>query len=63
MKLTLERQIPLVFGIVILLLVIIIFFAFRSMNSLSDALTRNELTQEVISQLDETLILALASGN
>lgn len=59
MKLTLERQIPLVFGIIILLLAIIIFFAFRSMNSLNEALGWEKRTQELLLQLDETFILML----
>lgn len=59
MKLTLERQIPIVFGIAILLLVIVVFFAFSSMNSLTDALKWEKHTQEVLSQLDETLNLAV----
>jgi PAS domain S-box-containing protein len=55
MKLTLERQIPLVFGIAILLLIIVVFFAFRSMNSLTRAMGWEKETQEVILQVDETL--------
>ena len=56
MKLTLEKQIPLVFCIAILLLVIIGFFAFRSMNTLSEALKWENHTQEVLLELDEILI-------
>ncbi len=56
MKLTLEKQVPLVFCIAMLLLVIIGFFAFRSMNTLSEALKRENHTQEVLLELDETLI-------
>ena len=59
MKLTLEKQIPLVFGIVILLFAIIIFFAFSSMRSLKKALEWEKHTQEVVLQLDETFILML----
>jgi PAS domain S-box-containing protein len=59
MKLTLERQIPLVFGIAILLLAIVVYFAFRSMNSLTETLKFEKRTQEVLSQLDETLNLAV----
>ncbi|HEY0428899.1 MAG TPA: CHASE3 domain-containing protein [Pyrinomonadaceae bacterium] len=57
MKLTLERQIPLVFAIAILLLIIVVFFAFRSVDSLSGAVTWEKHTREVITQLDETLNL------
>lgn len=59
MKFTLEKQIPVVFFIVILVLAIIIFFAFDSMNSLSKAQKWEKQTQEVLSQLDETFILML----
>jgi PAS domain S-box-containing protein len=59
MKLTLERQIPLGFIIAIFLLAIIIFFAFRSMNSINEALKWEKHTQEVLLQLDETLILMI----
>ncbi len=65
MKLTLERQIPLVFSIFILLLTIIVFFAIRSTNSLNESLKWEKHTQEVLLQLDETLLLTLdaeASG-
>ncbi len=57
MKLTLERQIPLVFAIAILLLIIVVLFAFRSLGSLTDAVKSEKHTLEVISQLDETLNL------
>ncbi len=57
MNLTLERQIPLVFAISIILLVIIVFFAFRSVNSLGESLKWEKHTFEVITQLDETLEL------
>jgi PAS domain S-box-containing protein len=57
MKLTLERQIPLVFTIAILLLIIVAFFAYRSTNSLNESLKLEKHTQEVLLQLDETLIL------
>jgi PAS domain S-box-containing protein len=59
MKLTLERQIPLGFIIAIFLLAIIIFFAFRSLNSMSEAMKVQKHTQEVLLQLDETFILML----
>jgi PAS domain S-box-containing protein len=59
MRLTLERQIPLVFAIALILLIVIIYFAFRSMNSLGDALRLQKHTHAVLSQLDETLILAV----
>jgi PAS domain S-box-containing protein len=59
MKLTLERQIPLVFAIAILLLIIVVFFAFGSMNSLTRALSWEKHTQQVLSQLDETLRLVI----
>jgi len=57
MKLTLERQIPLVFVIATLLLVVIVFFAFRSMNSLGETLRWEKHTYGVINQLDDTLVL------
>ena len=57
MKLTLERQIPLVFTIAILLLIIVAFFAYRSTNSLTESLKLEKHTQDVLLQLDETLIL------
>jgi PAS domain S-box-containing protein len=57
MKLTLERQIPLVFVIATLLLVVVVFFAFRSMNSLGEALKLEQHAREVIHQLDVTLSL------
>lgn len=59
MKLTLERKIPLGFIIAIFLLVIIIFFAFRSINWINESLYWEKHTQEVISQLDEILILTV----
>ena len=59
MKLTLERQIPLGFIIAVFLLAAIIFFAFRSMNSVNEALKLEKHTQEVLLQLDETLILMI----
>ena len=59
MKLTLERQIPLGFIIAVFLLAAIIFFAFRSMNSVNQALKLEKHTQEVLLQLDETLILMI----
>ena len=59
MKLTLERQIPLVFTIAVILLAIVVFFAFRSMDSLNKAVTWEKHTQDVLLQLDESLILLL----
>lgn len=59
MKLTLERQIPLVFTIAIILLAIVVFFAFRSMSHLNKAIEQEKHTHEVLTQLDETLILLL----
>jgi PAS domain S-box-containing protein len=59
MKLTLERQIPLVFGIAILLLIIVVFFAFRSIDSVAEAIRLEKHTQQVIGKLDETLTLAV----
>ncbi|MDQ2746253.1 MAG: CHASE3 domain-containing protein, partial [Acidobacteriota bacterium] len=59
MKLTLEKQIPLVLGIAVLLLAVIIFFAVRSSNSLNESLKLEKHTQEVLLQLDETLLLSL----
>lgn len=59
MKLTLERQIPLVFTIAIILLAVVVFFAFRSMSQLSQAIKSEKHTHEVLTQLDETLILLL----
>ncbi|MGI8788764.1 MAG: CHASE3 domain-containing protein [Pyrinomonadaceae bacterium] len=57
MKLTLEKQIPLVFTFAIILLIVIVFFAFRSMNSVNEAVKWEKHMQEVLSQLDETLTL------
>lgn len=59
MKLTLERQIPIVFTIAILLLAVVVFFAFRSMYSLSEAIGWEKHTQQILLQLDETLILMI----
>ncbi len=59
MKLTLERQVPLVFSIAILLLIVIAFFAYRSINSLTESLMWEKHTQQVLLQLDETLILLI----
>lgn len=59
LKLTLERQIPLVFAIAIILLIIVGFFAVRSINSVNDAIKWEKHTQDVISRLDETLNLAI----
>ncbi|MGI9056441.1 MAG: CHASE3 domain-containing protein, partial [Pyrinomonadaceae bacterium] len=59
MKLTLERQIPIVFTIAVLLLAVVVFFAFRSMYSLSEAIGWEKNTQQILLQLDETLILMI----
>lgn len=59
MKFTLERQIPIVFSIAILLLVIVVFFAFRRTDSLTEAIKLEKHTQDVLSKLDETLILVV----
>ncbi len=59
MKLTLEKQIPLVFTIAVLLLIIVAFFAYRSTNSLTESLKWEKHTQDVLLHLDETLILMI----
>ncbi len=59
MKLTLERQIPLVFAIATLLLIVIVVFAFRSMEALSETLKWGKHTHEVINQHDDTLNLMI----
>ena len=59
MKLTLERQIPIVFTIAVFLLAVVVFFSFRSMYSLSEAISWEKHTQQILLQLDETLILML----
>ncbi len=59
MRLTLERQIPLVFAIATLLLAVVAFFAFRSINSVGDAIKWEKHTTEVLSQLDEMLNLMI----
>lgn len=59
MKLSLEKQIPLVFSIATILLIIVIFFAWRSMKSVNDSLELQSHTQEVLLQLDEILITTL----
>ena len=59
MKLTLERQIPIVFTIAVFLLAVVVFFSFRSMYSLSEAIGWEKHTQQILLQLDETLILML----
>lgn len=55
-KLTLERQIPLAFIIVIILLVIIGFFTYRSTNSINEAVKWEKHTQEVLLGLDDLLL-------
>ena len=57
MKLTLEKQIPLIALIAVLLLAIVVFFTFRSLNSTTVAAGWANHTQDVLQQLDETLIL------
>ena len=59
MKLTLERQIPIVFTIAVFLLAVVFLFSFRSMYSLSEAIGWEKHTQQILLQLDETLILIL----
>ncbi|MEO6590605.1 MAG: CHASE3 domain-containing protein, partial [Pyrinomonadaceae bacterium] len=59
MRLTLEKQIPIVFAIAVFLLAVVVFFAFRSMSSLTEAMAWEKHTQEVLLQLDETMILML----
>ena len=56
MKLALERQIQLAFIFGLILLVIIGFFAYGSVNSLNESLKWEKHTQEVFLKLDETLI-------
>lgn len=55
-KLTLERQIPLAFFIVIILLVIIGFFTYRSTSSINDAVQWEKHTQDVLLGLDDLLL-------
>ncbi|MCY7374475.1 MAG: CHASE3 domain-containing protein [Pyrinomonadaceae bacterium] len=59
MKFTLERQIPIVFSIAILLLAIIVFFAIRSTESLNESLMLEKHAQKVLLQIDETLVLVV----
>lgn len=59
MKLSLEKQIPLVFSIATILLMVIIFFAWRSMQSVGESLNEQSHTQEVLLQLDDILITKL----
>ncbi len=63
MKLALERQIQLVFIIALLLLLIIGFFAYRSANSMTEALAWEKHTQAALLKLDDTLILATETEN
>ena len=58
-KLTLERQIPLAFLIVLFLLVIIGFLSYGSANSIAEAVRLEKHTQEVSLNLDDLLILTL----
>ncbi len=57
MKITLERQIYLAFIFAMILLSVLGFFAYRSINSLNEAIRWEKQTQGVLSQLDETLAL------
>ena len=59
MKLTLEKQIPLVFAIAVILLAIVVFFTFRSLNSMTAAARMANHTQDVLLRLDDSLILML----
>ena len=59
MKITLERQIYLAFIFAMILLSILGFFAYRSINSLNEAIRWKKHTQEVLLQLDETLTLVI----
>jgi len=59
MKITLERQIYLAFIFAMILLSILGFFAYRSINSLNEAIRWKKHTQGVLSQLDETLTLVI----
>ena len=57
MKLILERQIQLAFIIALLLLLLLGFFAYRSANSMNEALVWEKHTQETLLQLNDTLNL------
>lgn len=59
MKLTLEKQIPIIFLIATVLLIVIIFFASRSINSVNQSLELQSHTQEVLLQLEEVLITTI----
>ena len=59
MKLTLEKQIPIIFLMATVLLIVIIFFASRSIKSVNQSLELQSHTQEVLLQLDEVLITTL----
>ncbi|MEP7038191.1 MAG: PAS domain S-box protein, partial [Acidobacteriota bacterium] len=63
MKLALERQIQLVFIIALLLLLILGYFAYRSASSMTEALSWEKHTQDVLLKLDDTLILATEAEN
>ncbi len=56
MKLALERQIQLAFIFALIMLSLIGFFAYQSVTSLTEALGWEKHTQEVLLQLDETLL-------
>ncbi len=63
MKLALERQIQLVFIIALLVLLLLGYFAYRSANSMTEALSWEKHTQDVLLKLDGTLILAMDVEN
>jgi PAS domain S-box-containing protein len=56
MKLSLEKIVPIVFSISMLMLVIIVIFTFRSMDALSKSVDWQTHTRQVLLQLDEVLI-------
>lgn len=56
MKLALERQIQLAFIFGLILLAVIGIFAYQSVNSLNTALKWEKHTQDVLLQLDETMV-------
>lgn len=56
MKISLEKIVPIVFLVAMLMLVVIVIFTFRSLNSVSEAVIWQTHTRQVILQLDEILI-------
>ncbi len=60
MKLALERQIPLAFGLALILLIVIAGISYRTMTHLLSALDRADHTQDVIVQIEEVLISAIS---